>query len=105
MAHNKIYGNELLDNYGSLLTKHQLEILEEYYIDDLSMAEIAENYNISKAAISDIIKRSYEQLEEYEKKLNLIKKTKNIDKLIKKMENNKDIDKTYIEELIKINRG
>ena len=60
MAHNKIYGNELLDNYGSLLTKHQLEILEEYYIDDLSMAEIAENYNISKAAISDIEKNVLE---------------------------------------------
>ena len=62
MSHNKIEGNELLDFYGSLLTKHQLNILEDFFVEDLSMGEIADNYGISKAAVSDVIKRSYEQL-------------------------------------------
>ena len=104
MSHNKIRGNELLDYYGSLLTKHQQNILEDYYVDDLSMAEIATNYNVSKSAISDIINRANEQLEEYERKLKMIKKSSEIDKLIDKMEKEK-ISKKYINELIKINRG
>ena len=105
MPHNKIEGNELLDFYGSLLTEHQLEILEDYYIDDLSMAEIATNYNISKAAVSDIINRAYEQLALYESKLKLIKNNKKLNSLINKMENDKNIDIKYIKELKDINRG
>ncbi|MBQ2583238.1 MAG: hypothetical protein II577_04985, partial [Erysipelotrichaceae bacterium] len=34
---------QLLDHYGALLTEHQRNILEEYYNEDLSMNEIAEN--------------------------------------------------------------
>ena len=104
MSHNKIEGNELLDFYGSLLTKHQLNILEDFFVEDLSMGEIADNYGISKAAVSDVIKRSYEQLKEYENKLSLIKKANDIDKIIEKMTNEK-IDINLINELKKINRG
>ncbi len=104
MSHNKIEGNELLDFYGSLLTKHQLNILEDFFVEDLSMGEIADNYGISKAAVSDVIKRSYEQLKEYENKLSLIKKANDIDRIIEKMINEK-IDINLINELKKINRG
>ncbi|MBQ3419191.1 MAG: DNA-binding protein [Erysipelotrichaceae bacterium] len=104
MSHNKIEGNELLDFYGSLLTKHQLNILEDFFVEDLSMGEIADNYGISKAAVSDVIKRSYEQLKEYENKLSLIKKANDIDRIIEKMTNEK-IDINLINELKKINRG
>lgn len=104
MSHNKIDGNELLDFYGSLLTKHQLNILEDFFVEDLSMGEIADNYGISKAAVSDVIKRSYEQLKEYENKLSLIKKANDIDRIIEKMINEK-IDINLINELKKINRG
>lgn len=104
MSHNKIEGNELLDFYGSLLTKHQLNILEDFFVEDLSMGEIADNYSISKAAVSDVIRRSYEQLKEYENKLSLIKKANDIDRIIEKMTNEK-IDINLINELKKINRG
>ena len=50
--------NLLLDYYEDLLTSHQISILNDYFKDDLSMSEIAENNHISKAAVSDIIKRS-----------------------------------------------
>lgn len=103
MSHNKIEGNILLDFYGQLLTSHQLEILEEYYINDLSMSEIAINYNVSKSAISDIIKRSYEQLVEYENKLNMIKNHKDIEKILFDMKKDK-IDIKYINKLEKIIR-
>ena len=69
MLPNKEEGAVLLDFYGDLLTNHQQEVLIEYYNEDLSMNEIAENSKVSKAAISDLIKRSTNQLLEYEKKL------------------------------------
>lgn len=66
----------LIDYYGSLLTEHQLEVLKDYYYNDFSMIEIAENYKVSKSAISDLIKRSINQLNDYEDKLNLIQLAK-----------------------------
>ena len=47
----------MLDYYGDLLTRHQRDILDEYFNEDLSMNEIAENYKVSKSAIQDLIKR------------------------------------------------
>ena len=98
MPHNKIEGNLLLDHYGSLLTSHQLEILNEYYLEDLSMQEIAEIHDISKSAVSDIISRSYEQLCGYEEKLMLIKKAESLDRLIDKMKNDDSVSRKYIKE-------
>ncbi len=62
----------MLDFYESLLTPKQAEILKYHYEDDLSFSEIAENLNISRSAISDIIKRSVNQLTQYEDKLKLV---------------------------------
>lgn len=79
---DKNEGNLLLDFYGSLLTDHQIEILDDYFKEDLSMNEIAENNNISKAAVSDIINRALKQLTEYENKLNLISNNQKLDKIV-----------------------
>ena len=105
MFHNKEDGNILLDFYGVLLTDRQQNILSDYFVDDLSMAEIAENNNISKSAVSDLINRTLVQLNAYEEKLKLIKQSKKIDILIEKMINDNNIDIKYINELRKINRG
>ena len=50
--------NQLLDMYQELLTKKQNEILHMYYEEDFSLAEIAESFAISRAAVSDHLKRS-----------------------------------------------
>lgn len=104
MDHN--YNNLLLDYYGDLLTDHQKDILKDYFYEDLSMNEIAENENISKAAVSDIIKRSLKQLEEYESKLQLIKNTDKINSILERMESseNKELIK-YSKSIRKILRG
>ena len=69
------------------------------------MQEIAEIHDISKSAVSDIIKRSYDQLCNYEEKLGNIRRSKDLDDLIMKMENDINTDRKYIRELKKINRG
>jgi len=97
------YNGLLLDYYGELLTKHQQEILDEYYNEDLSMNEIAENYLISKSAVQDLIKRSLVQLKDYEKVLKLIEKDKKLDQIIEDMkkENNELLD-SFVKKIEKI---
>ena len=67
----KLATSDLLDIYGELLTDKQRDMLELYYNDDLSLAEIAEHYEISRQGVHDSIKRGEETLNEYERVLGL----------------------------------
>ena len=66
--------SDLIDIYGELLTDKQRDMLELYYNDDLSLAEIAEHYEITRQGGHDSIKRGEEALEEYERVLGLLKR-------------------------------
>ena len=59
----------LLDFYGSVLTEKQRVILTEYYDEDLSLAEIAENLGITRQGVRDAIKHGEAALDELEAKL------------------------------------
>ena len=72
---------ELYDLYNSLLTEKQKNYFENYYFDDLSISEIALNYNISRNGVYDQLKRVENSLLEYEDKLNLAKKIFKIESL------------------------
>lgn len=82
---DRLYAVYLIDYYGPLLTEHQLAILNEYYDNDLSMQEIAENHQISKSAVADIIKRSFNQLQTYENKLHLLTKARKREIIIEEL--------------------
>lgn len=64
--------NLLVEFYGSLLTDKQLEYMELYYGDDYSLGEIAEEFDVSRQAVYDNIRRSAKLLENYEEKLHLV---------------------------------
>ena len=92
--------NDLIDLYGTLLTSNQLNILELYYMEDLSLKEISEELNISRNAVFDSLKRSLNILEDYETKLELLKKDEIKNELIEKFEDlTKEEIKQYIEKL------
>ena len=65
--------SQLYDFYSELLNEKQKQYLNDYYFNDFSLTEISENYDISKQAVSNNIKRTITELEQYEEKLNLIK--------------------------------
>lgn len=74
--------NYLYDFYQSLLTPKQRSYMSLYYLDDFSLGEIAEEYDISRQAVYDNIKRTEAMLEEYEEKLLLFHKFQERGKLI-----------------------
>lgn len=66
--------NFLFDYYGDFLTKKQKDIFELYYLNDLSLGEIAENNGITRQGVYDILRRSQDILLNFEEKLGMVKK-------------------------------
>jgi hypothetical protein len=64
----------LFDFYGEVLTDRQKEFYDLYYNEDLSLGEIAENYNITRQGVRDVIVRAEATLTELEDKTGLIKR-------------------------------
>ncbi|CCI81007.1 YlxM family DNA-binding protein [Lactobacillus hominis] len=79
---NELEKNEKLGDlyayYGPLLTKGQQSYFEDYYYNDLSLGEIADNHHVSRQAVYDNLKRSSKALENYEDKLHMRRDYKNI---------------------------
>lgn len=77
-----IYYNNLYDYYGSLLTEKQSKYFKDYYFNNLSLQEIADNYNVSKNAISKTLIEVNNKLDDYEKKLKLYNNKQKIKNII-----------------------
>lgn len=93
-----VYFNELYDLYGELLTEKQRKYFEDYYFNNLSFSEMAENYEVSRNAIFKQLHIVTDKLEEYEKILKLREKRNKLFELVENIEN-KDL-KRELEELI-----
>ena len=78
--------NALFDFYGALLTEKQKEYMQLYYGDDYSLGEIADEFNVSRQAIYDNIRRTEKILIEYENKLSLFKKFSETTAIINQLE-------------------
>ena len=75
MIKNQAYRMAMLyDFYGDLLTDRQKEFYDLYYNEDLSLAEIAENYGISRQGVRDVIVRAEAAMTEIEDKTHLIRR-------------------------------
>ncbi|RXI98035.1 putative DNA-binding protein [Anaerobacillus alkaliphilus] len=90
--------NYLYDFYQSLLTTKQRQYMQLYYLDDWSLGEIAEEFEVSRQAVYDNIKRTENMLEEYEEKLSLFSKFEERANLIKNLKT--AIEKDATAELI-----
>ena len=66
----------LLDFYGEVLPARRREIMDLYYNDDLSLAEIAETFGITRQAVRETVKKTETDLRFYEEKLGLLRRFK-----------------------------
>ncbi len=76
----------LYDFYGELLTEHQRQIYEARVFDNLSLSEIAQDFDISRQGVHDLIKRCDKILQGYEDKLHLLQKFMSIKETITQIE-------------------
>ena len=88
--------NALFEFYAALLTDKQMN-----YADDYSLAEIAEEFGVSRQAVYDNIKRTEKILEAYEMKLHMysdyIVRSQIFDDIMKKYP-----DDSYLQEQIAV---
>ncbi|MCA0174336.1 putative DNA-binding protein [Bacillus sp. RAR_GA_16] len=77
--------NSLFDFYQSLLTPKQRNYMALYYLDDYSLGEIAEEFQVSRQAVYDNIKRTEQMIEEYEAKLLLFERYIRRQELLEKL--------------------
>ena len=85
--------------YGELFSKKQKQYLELYLEENSSFTEIAEKYGVTRQAVFDNIKRGFKQLEEYESKLKIFEREKELKKRLENLKSN--FTKENLEKIIK----
>ncbi len=75
----------LLDVYGQLLTEKQRFAIDMYYNEDLSLAEIAEEIDISRQGVRESIKQGEKHLLEYEEQLGVVRRFRSISAQLEKL--------------------
>ena len=93
-----LYYNDLFNIYKELLTKKEQVIFSDYYEENLSMGEIAENLSITRSAVGSTIKTVEQKLEKYESCLQIRSKNKKLQAVIEEIKD-KEI-KGKLEELL-----
>lgn len=88
---------DLLDVYGELLNEKQYRLAWDYYSEDLSLSEIAENEGLTRQAAHELIKRSTALLYSYEEKLKYLTTINSLKEAVKN--NDKDAVFNIIEQL------
>ena len=71
---DRIRFGSLYEIYGALLTEKQRQCLELYFCEDYSLAEVAEEMQVSRQAIHDLLKRVEQTLEHYEEMLGFLQR-------------------------------
>lgn len=96
--------NLLFDYYGSLLTEKQRTFLIRYYHDDESLGEIADEYQISRQAVYEHIKRAQMMLHEYEDKLRLLarheERVRQIEQIAGRLTKMNDVEAARVKEQV-----
>ena len=76
----------LYDFYGQLLSKRQKEVMELYHEENLSLSEIAAEFDISRQGVHDALKNAEKSLKSYEEKLGLLAKFQKSSEAVKEID-------------------
>ena len=99
----KVHDGLLFDFYGELLTEKQQEIYRDYAFEDLSLSEMAEEFQMSRQGISEMIHRVTKLLRGYEEKLGLLSEYTRIQALAKEIAESDSLEFCHskVEEIMK----
>jgi len=93
-----VYYNNLFDIYGSLLTEKEQVTFRDYYQEDLSLSEIANENNVSRAAVQKTIKTVLDKLKYYEDMLHIYDKNVRLREILN--QNDINLIKNEIEKIL-----
>lgn len=91
------YINNLYSFYKELLTDKQKEVIESYYLYNLSLSEIGDNLKISRSAVNDTLIHAKDNLIEYEQKLKLFEKENKVKEILDKENISKEVKDKILE--------
>lgn len=92
---DRAYICRLIDVYGNALSERQKDVVDLYYNEDLSLAEISENCGITRQGVRDAIKHGVEALLSLEKAIGFEKKSSDIIRLASEIQQCGDIEKAH----------
>ncbi len=92
MNRDRAYVCRLIDVYGSVLSERQRDVVDLYYNEDLSLAEISEHCGITRQGVRDAIRHGVETLESLERALGFISKTEAISSIANEIAKSEDIE-------------
>lgn len=92
----------LLDCYGPALRDRCRDVLEYYYADDLSLAEISENTGITRQGVHDALRRGEAELLSLEKALGFAAKTEKLLSIADRIESIGDEGKALAAEMTRL---
>lgn len=93
-----VYYNNLFDIYGCLLTEKEKVTFRDYYQEDLSLAEIADENSVSRTAVYKTIKTVIDKLNKYEDNLHVYKSNKKLNEIL--LLDDIDVIKNEIKEIL-----
>lgn len=96
MNEDRAYICRLIDVYGNALSERQRDLVDLYYNEDLSLAEISENCGITRQGVRDAIKHGVESLLSLERALGFEKKSGNILSLANEIKQCGDIERAKV---------
>lgn len=91
--------SRLFDEYSAVLSENQKLVMIEYYFEDKTLSEIAQNLSISRQAVLDTIKKSEDKLLEFEDKFKLVEKVEGLQEIINKFKTNQISKHQFVDEI------
>ena len=95
MNQDRAYICRLIDIYGNVLSERQRDVVDLYYNEDLSLAEISENCGITRQGVRDAIKHAVDYLKSLEASLGFCARSENILQLATKISANDDVNEIH----------
>ena len=92
---DRAYICRLIDIYGKVLSERQRDVVDLYYNEDLSLAEISENCGITRQGVRDAIKHAIETLTSLESSLGFSAKSESISQLATKIGASDDVNEIH----------
>ena len=80
----------LLSLYEGLLNDRQREMMSLHYDEDLSLSEIADQFSVSRQAVSQCLRKAEDELVEAENKLGFYSRMEKLDRIIESIEGSGD---------------